>query len=384
LARAIGYIQDRRIEAYVWFARRGRRRFFNAGRAHGQSGVIEFGIDNKKTGAQPAKSNRPRPQTRDTESNRKGDIMSNATIDSPKTARPDAQTELKISPLTRFIGGRVEGLDLREALTPALVHAIDAAMDRYAVLVFPGQKFDDEQQFTFGGRLGTIEDVPTAVDQERRRLANKQINDISNLGADGKILAADDRRRMYNLGNLLWHSDSSFKEIPAKYSMLHARVIPPEGGETEFADMRAAWDELPPKMQAKVKDLICEHSVIYSRAQLGFDAFSHEEIARCTPVRQRLVRRHPSSGRVSLFLSAHIGKIEGWPVPEAMALIRELTEFATQRQYVYQHSWQVGDLVIWDNRATMHRGRTYEDKVYPRDLRRVTVTSAASTLGDVI
>ena len=185
---------------------------------------------------------------------------------------------------------------------------------------------------------------------------------------------------MYNLGNRLWHSDSSFKATPAKYSMLHARVIPPEGGETEFADMRAAWNALPAKMKAEVKELVCEHSLIFSRAQLGFDAFTEVERERCTPVPQRLVRRHQGSGRLSLYLSAHIGQIRGWPTPEAMMLIRELTEFATQREFVYRHLWSVNDLVVWDNRCTMHRGLRYEDKIYPRDMRRVTLMDVAPTL----
>ena len=287
---------------------------------------------------------------------------------------------LLVTPLHPVIGGRVEGLDLRRPVDREQVAAFEAAMDQFAVLVAPGQDLDDDMQSAFASNFGTIEDVPTAVDQERRRLPNKQINDISNLGVDGKLLPADDRRRMYNLGNLLWHSDSSFKAVPAKYSMLHARVIPPEGGETEFADMRAAWDELPARLKSRARDLICDHSVIFSRAQLGFEAFSPEEVARCTPVAQRLVRRHESSGRVSLFLSAHIGRIHGWPVPEALAFIRELTEFATQPRFVYSHTWAVHDLVVWDNRCTMHRGRSYESNIHPRDLRRVTLAGSRSTL----
>lgn len=287
---------------------------------------------------------------------------------------------LHITPLHPVFAARVEGLDLSRPLAPAVVAAIDAAMDRYAVLVFPGQHFEDDQQLEFGRQFGEIEAVPTLVDQGRRRLTDNRVNDISNLGVDGRILAADDRRRMYNLGNLLWHSDSSFKPTPAQYSMLHARVIPPEGGETEFADMRAAWDALPAKRQAEIRDLVTEHSLIFSRAQLGFDEFTPEERERCTPVPQRLVRRHQGSGRLSLYLSAHLGRIQGWPTPEAMALIRDLTEFATQREFVYSHRWTVGDLVIWDNRCTMHRGRTYEDKIYPRDLRRVTLSDSAPTL----
>ena len=291
-----------------------------------------------------------------------------------------ADTTLRITPLHPLFAARAEGLDLRHPLNAAEVAAITAAMDRYAVLVFPGQHFEGDQQLAFGRHFGEVEDVPTLVDQGRRRLADNRVNDISNLGVDGNILPADDRRRMFNLGNLLWHSDSSFKPVPAQYSMLHARVIPPEGGETEFADMRAAWDALPEKMKAEVRDLVCEHSLIFSRAQLGFDEFTPEEMARCTPVPQRLVRRHPGSGRLSLYLSAHIGRIQGWQRPEAMALIRELTEFSTQREFVYSHSWTVGDLVVWDNRCTMHRGRPYEDKTYPRDMRRVTLKDSAPTL----
>ncbi len=218
------------------------------------------------------------------------------------------------------------------------------------------------------------------MDVQKRRLKHARMNDISNLDEQGQLLAADDRRRMFALGNRLWHSDSSFKATPAKYSLLHARVVPAEGGETQFADMRAAWDRLPDKMKDKVKDLICEHSLLFSRAMLGFAEFTDEERRKFTPVRQRLVRLHPGSGRRSLFLSSHIGRIIGWPTPEALALIRDLTEFATERELVYTHRWRVGDLVMWDNRCTMHRGRPFEDKIYVRDMRRVTLQDSAPTL----
>jgi len=194
---------------------------------------------------------------------------------------------------------------------------------------------------------------------------------------DGKILAADDRRRMYNLGNRLWHSDSSFKPTPAKYSMLHARVIPPEGGETEFADMRAAWDALPERMQAEIRDLVCEHSLIFSREAIGFFDLTPEERDHFRPVRHRLVRRDPGTGRTSLFLSAHAGAIVGWTVPEARVFLRELTEHATQRQFVYRHVWRQGDLVMWDNRTTMHRARRFEPGEI-RDVRRTTLAGAAA------
>ena len=305
-----------------------------------------------------------------------------ADVKSRETAKSEAGSFVfEVKPLTPYFAGRVETpIDLREPFTQAQIDGFRAAMDKYAVLVVPGQKLTDEDQVRFGEQFGVIEGTPTLVDQERRRLANMKINDISNLSADGEIFAKDDRRRMYNLGNLLWHSDSSFKPTPAMWSMLHARVIPPEGGNTEFVDTRVAWDELPDYIKPEIKDLIAEHSLIFSRAQLGFDEFSPEEKKRCEPVPQRLVRRHPGSGRLAVYLSAHIGRIQGMPTPEAMALIRYLTEFATQRQYVFAQEWTVNDLVIWDNRCTMHRGVRYDDKGYPRDMRRVTLEDYAPTL----
>ncbi len=287
---------------------------------------------------------------------------------------------LRITPLHPFIGARAEGVDLRRALARVEAAQIVAAMDRHAVLVFPGQDIDDDQQMGFGANFGPIEQTRATVDVGKQRLAHPLMNDISNLDEKGEILGADDRRRMFNLGNRLWHTDSSFKATPAKYSMLHARSIPPEGGETEFADMRAAWDALPEKTKDQVRDLVCDHSLLYSRALLGFSGFNEEERRQFAPVPQRLVRRHAGSGRLSLFLSAHIGKISGWPVPEAMALIRDLTEHATRRDFVYQHHWSVLDLVLWDNRCTMHRGRAYDDKQYRRDMRRVTLSDSAPTL----
>ena len=287
---------------------------------------------------------------------------------------------LRITPLHPHIGARVEGLDLRRPLTSDEALQVESAMDTHAVLVFPGQDLDDDQQMNFGMNFGPIEQTRATVDVAKQRLAHPLINDISNLDEKGEILAADDRRRMFNLGNRLWHTDSSFKATPSKYSMLHARRIPPEGGETEFADMRAAWDTLPEEMKVKMRDLVCEHSLLYSRTQLGFTGFTEEERLQFAPVPQRLARRHAGSGRMNLFLSSHIGSIRGWPVPEAMALIRDLVEHATQRQFVFQHRWTVQDLVLWDNRCTMHRGRAYDDKAYPRDMRRVTLSDTAPTL----
>ncbi|MBS7810742.1 TauD/TfdA dioxygenase family protein [Roseococcus pinisoli] len=287
---------------------------------------------------------------------------------------------LTITPITPHFVAEVSGIDLREPLPAGMAAEIDAAMDGYAALVFRDQALNDAQQRAFGEALGTIEASRATVDVEKARLADKQINDISNLAADGSILAADARKRMFNLGNQLWHSDSSFKAVPAKYSMLHARVIPPSGGATEVADMRGAWDALEPEMQEKLRDLVCEHSLLFSRALLGFGEFTEQERVTFAPVQQRLVRFFPSTGRRSLFLSAHIGRILGWQVPEALALIRDLMEHATDRRFVYSHQWRVNDLLMWDNRTTMHRGRPFDDKKFPRDMRRVTITDVASTM----
>ena len=205
------------------------------------------------------------------------------------------------------------------------------------------------------------------------------LNDISNLDRHGKVLARDDRRRLFSLGNQLWHSDSSFKEVPALYSLLSARKIPSAGGNTEFADMRAAYDALDEATKREVHDLICLHSQIYSRGMLGFEDFTEAERVKWAPVRQRLVRRHPGSGRLSLYLASHAGGIEGWPMPEARAFLRDLTEHATQREFVYTHVWRPFDLVMWDNRATMHRARRF-NSTEVRDMRRTTLTNIVSSL----
>jgi alpha-ketoglutarate-dependent 2,4-dichlorophenoxyacetate dioxygenase len=288
--------------------------------------------------------------------------------------------DFDIRPLHPVFAAEVLGVDLREPFGPRLVTQIDDAMNTYAVVVLRDQRIDDDQQLAFARALGPLEPSPAVVDAHLQRLKHREMVDISNLEVDGSILAIEDRRRMFNLGNRLWHSDSSFKATPAKYSMLHARVIPPEGGETEFADMRAAWDTLPDATKAMIEPLVCDHSLVYSRALLGFDAFTEEERREFAPVPQRLVRRHAGSGRRSIYLSAHIGTIHGWPRPEAMALIRDLTEHATQRELVYRHPWRLHDLVIWDNRCTMHRGRPFDDRQFKRDLRRLTLQDSAPTL----
>ncbi|MEI7872042.1 MAG: TauD/TfdA family dioxygenase [Alphaproteobacteria bacterium] len=285
-----------------------------------------------------------------------------------------------IDPVSRaFFAGVVSGIDLTRRLTDAEVAAIHAGMDRYGVLVFHNQQLSDDQQLAFSRQLGPLEQATGDIAAPQDRRMSMDLNDISNLDKHGEVLPRDDRRRLFGLGNQLWHSDSSFKDVPAKYSLLSARKIPPTGGNTEFADMRAAYDALDEATKREVHDLICAHSQVFSRGILGFDDFTEAERLKWVPVRQRLVRRHPGSGRLSLYLASHAGGIEGWPVPEARAFLRDLTEHATQRQFVYAHVWKPWDLVMWDNRATMHRARRYDPKEV-RDMRRTTLTNEVSSL----
>ena len=284
-----------------------------------------------------------------------------------------------IDPARPTFIGEVSGIDLTHPLSDAEIAAIHAGMDRFGVLVFHDQHLDDEQQIAFSRQLGPLEEATGDIMSENDRRLSMDLNDISNLDKHGELLPRDDRRRLFGLGNLLWHSDSSFKDVPAKYSLLSARKIPSTGGNTEFADMRAAYDALDDAAKAEVHDLICSHSQIFSRGILGFDDFTEAERAKWAPVRQRLVRRHPNTGRLSLYLASHAGGIEGWPMPEARSFLRDLNEHATQRQFVYAHVWRPWDLVIWDNRVTMHRARRYDPKEV-RDMRRTTLTNAVSSL----
>jgi alpha-ketoglutarate-dependent 2,4-dichlorophenoxyacetate dioxygenase len=283
---------------------------------------------------------------------------------------------VSIQPITDQFGAVVSGVDLKKPLTPDDVVAIEAGMTKYAVLVIHGQDLSDEQQITFSKNFGAIENKKGGNIRTEERV-DQQINDVSNLDNTNKPFDRDDRRRFFNLGNHLWHSDSSFRAMPAKYSLLSARTIPSEGGNTEFADMRMAYDALDDKTKAKIDDLVCEHSQIYSRGKLGF-TFNDEEIGLMKPVRQSFVRVHPTSGRKSLYLSSHAGRILGWPDPEARLFLLNMMEHGTQRQFVCSHKWQQHDLIMWDNRQTMHRARDY-DETQKRDMRRTTVAGEAMT-----
>ena len=288
---------------------------------------------------------------------------------------------IAFQPLHPVFAAECVGVDIDADLSPVQIAAIDAGMDQHAVLVFRrAATLATERQVSFTKYFGDLEPPYTQITSpEGVRLAHPNLIDISNLGPAGQTLDRDDRRRQFNLGNQLWHSDSSYKAIPARYSLLHAHVIPPEGGDTQFADMRAAYDMLPASTKATIDDLVCQHSRIFSKGALGFP-FTEQELEAFAPVRQRLVRTHPKTGRKSLYLSSHGARIEGWQTPEAMMLLRELTEHATQREFVYTHQWRVGDLVIWDNRTTMHRATRFDDVTWPRDLRRTTVTDGVTTI----
>ncbi len=288
---------------------------------------------------------------------------------------------ITIRPLVTSFAGEVSGLDITRPISREEVAAIERGMDAHAVLVFRDQDLTDEQQLAFTLNFGELESykTPGHVRKPEDYRLGPGIADFSNLDKHGHIMSAEDRVWFFKLGDRLWHSDSSFRPIPAKYSLLSGRVIPSWGANTEFADMRAAYDALDARTKAEIDDLVCEHSLIYSREAIGMVDLTPEEIAAFKPVRQRLVRVHPVTGRKSLFLSSHAGAIVGWTVPEARIFLRDLTEHATQREFVYSHGWRRHDLVMWDNRATMHRGRRF-DRNEVRDVRRTTLAGHAPTV----
>jgi alpha-ketoglutarate-dependent 2,4-dichlorophenoxyacetate dioxygenase len=288
---------------------------------------------------------------------------------------------MSLRPLRPLFVAEVSGLDVGHRLADETVRALNDAIDRYAVLVLRDQELDDDRQLAFAGRFGEIEAPRSAKSGVRRRL-RPEISDISNLDEHCRLRAADDPRRFDQLGNRLWHTDGSFRRVPAALSMLYAHRVPTEGGETEFADMRAAYDALPDKIKTTIADLVAMHDIAYSRAQIGFTELLFGERDVLPAVPQRVVRRHPGSRRMTLYLASHASHVSGMPVPEGRLLLRDLIEFATDRRFVYRHSWRRGDLVIWDNRCTMHRGRPF-DESETRDLRRATTRDVASTLDQI-
>lgn len=286
---------------------------------------------------------------------------------------------LRIDAVRPDFVAEVSGIDLREAPSLDVIRKIETANDHYAVLIFRDQPIDDAQHVAFTAPFGRLETTIKAYRPGFIPRLAAEVADISNLDENSEILGANDRRRMSSLGNRQWHTDYTFKEAAGKYSFLRALVVTGEGGETKFADMRAAYDALTDRMKTRLEGLTAEHSLLYSRGLIGFTDFSEEEKRRLGSATQRVVRTHPGSGRKTLYLAAHAMMIHGMAIPEGRILLRDLMEHATQPRFVYTHRWSVGDMVMWDNRCTMHRACEY-DPGEIRELRRTTVMEHASTL----
>ena len=278
---------------------------------------------------------------------------------------------LYISQIHPIFVGEVTGVDLRQPLDPAVVMEIDAAMDRYAVLVVRDQPLDQEQQMVFARSFGPLDLGLRKVKKQPHRFRYDELIDISNVDEKGRIADRNSGKIVSNIANQLWHSDSSFQRPAAKYSMLSAVVLPTRGGETEFADLRAAYDALSDELKAELEALEAEHYALHSRFLLGDGDYTEEQRNAIPPVHWPIVRMHPGSKRKLLFVGVHARRIVGWPVAEGRMLLMDLLEHATQRDFVYSHRWRVGDLVMWDNRSTLHRGRRY-NLSERRELRRAT------------
>jgi len=291
---------------------------------------------------------------------------------------------ISLFPVTEHFAAEVGEIDLAKPLDAGTLQAVRDAFATYAVLVFPAQQLTIEQHLAFASHFGPLETTVRLGMQhggKGKLRVREEIADIANLDPDGKVWHENSRARRFQMGNRLWHTDSSFKAPSGYASLLYARSVAPIGGHTEFADLRAACDALPAEKRARLQGLVARHSLLYSRRRLGFTEFTPEEQAAFAPVRRPLVRRIPESGRESLYIASHIGAIEGMADGEAEALLAELIAHATQRQFVYTHRWRVGDLVMWDNRCTMHRGTDYEDTRWQRDLRRATTSDRLDAFG---
>ena len=292
---------------------------------------------------------------------------------------------LSVRPLHPLFAAEVTGLDLRAPPHEETRRAVAAVMDRHAVAILPGQFIDDAEQLRFTRLFGELEVRPLQRGRnqhpgESERIRHHEVFDVSNLDEQGNMLAADDERRNYTVANRLWHTDSSFRQVSATYSMLSGRVVPPNGADTEFTDMRAAYDALDEAMKARLDGLVAEHSIWHSRAQLGGYEPNEAERAARPPAYHPLVRRHPGSKRMTLYLASHATHIIGMDAADGKKLLGELMAFATEPRFVHRHHWRAGDLVIWDNRCTMHRATPYDDTTHRRDMRRTTVRDKETAL----
>jgi alpha-ketoglutarate-dependent 2,4-dichlorophenoxyacetate dioxygenase len=286
---------------------------------------------------------------------------------------------ITVYPVTQGFAAEIGDVDLSGQTGPADLQAIKEAFAQYAVLIFPNQHLSQDQHLDFAKHFGPLETTIGVYRKDAPLRLRKELADVSNLNHDNEVWGKESRLRSFQLGNRLWHTDSSFKRLPARASLLYARSIPPIGGHTEFADERAAYDALPEEMKFRLNGLIAEHSIFNSRARLGFTNFNDEERREMPPVPQVVVRTIPESGRKSLYLASHAGRIFGMSEEEGRALIDQLIAHATQRQFIYTHRWRVNDLVMWDNRCTMHRGTEFDDLRWKRDVQRATVCDIANS-----
>lgn len=288
---------------------------------------------------------------------------------------------ISTSALHPLFVAEVSDVDLRMSVDEETIRDIAQALDRYAVLVFRRQPLSDNQQIAFSRLFGPLETAFGSIRTDRMtRLGNRLLAEVSNIDANNKIRSSSDPWRLMQRANELWHTDSSFKAVPGKISFLSAHELPPIGGETEFADLRAAYDALDAATKEQIEDLVAEHSLFHSRSLLGYTDFTEDERVAFPPVPQSLVRIHPGCGRKTLYLASHASHVIGWPVERGRALLKGLTERSTQPRFVYRHQWRLNDLVVWDNRCTLHRARPYEDMGHRRDMRRTTVADIAATL----
>lgn len=283
---------------------------------------------------------------------------------------------LQLRPLHPLFAAEAGGVDLRRPLEPAMIRAIEEAMDRYAVLVWHDQAFTEDQQVAFARRFGRLDLGLRKARMGSHRFRYDELIDISNVTPQGEVAKREHAKIVSNLANQLWHSDSSFQQPAARYSMLSAVVVPAEGGETEFCDLRAAYDALPEGLKKEIESLKSQHYAFHTRLWLGDTSYTEEQLKSLPPVEWPLVRPHPGSGRKVLWVGAHATHIVGWTVAEGRILLSDLLEHATQREFVYRHRWRAGDLVMWDNRCTLHRGRRF-DLSQRRELRRTTTEETA-------
>jgi alpha-ketoglutarate-dependent 2,4-dichlorophenoxyacetate dioxygenase len=287
---------------------------------------------------------------------------------------------IRLFPVTEAFAAEVGDVDLSRALSPEEKEQIRAAFTRYAVLIFPAQQLTAAQHVAFAQLFGPLEpNINTYQDEVKAARIDERISDVSNLDHNNELLPPDSRKRFSGLANRLWHTDSIFRHVPARASLLYARSVAPIGGNTEFADLRAAWDALPEATRRRIEPLVAEHSIFNSRAKIGSTQYSERERASLPGARQVLVRTLPESGRRSLYTASHAGRILGLSEEESTRLLEELMAHATQRQFVYTHRWRVHDLVMWDNRCTMHRAREY-DETKVRDMHRTTVSDGVPTV----